>query len=55
MWTLKEIIPLAFASFAVGFSFCNVIYAFFSPNRKRNRRNNKTPSTDKQREDRNNF
>lgn len=46
-----KIFALAWASFAVGFSLCNVIYVFFSPYSKRNNRNDETSKADEQRKD----
>lgn len=50
-----KIFALAFASFAFGFSLCNVIHVFFSPYSKRSDCNSKTASTNKQGKDGNNF
>ena len=50
-----KVFAIAFASFALGFSLCNVIYIFFSPYNKRNDCNSETTGTDKQSEDGNNF
>ena len=43
-----KLFALGFASFAVGFNLCNVIWMFFSPHNKSDDRNNKTPYADKQ-------
>lgn len=41
-----KLFALGFASFAVGFNLCNVIWMFFSPHNKSDDRNNKTPYTE---------
>lgn len=41
-----EILALCFASFAVGFNLCNVIWLFFSPRNKRDNRNDNASNAD---------
>ena len=42
--TVLQIVAFGFSSFAVGFSLCNVIWVFFSPQSKRNRRKDEASS-----------
>lgn len=46
-----RIFAACFASFAVGFNLCNLIYIFLSPYSKRNNRNNKAAGANEKRED----
>ena len=46
-----EVVAIGIGSFSVGFSLCNVIYAFLLGSNKRNESHNETCNTNKQCED----
>lgn len=46
-----KIFAVAFAAFAFGFGLCNAIWVFFSPQSKRNNRDDETSETDYNRQD----
>ena len=50
--TVLQFVAFGFSAFAVGFSLCNVIWVFFSPQSKRNRRKDKTADADDEGQDR---
>ncbi len=50
-----ETFALVWASFATGFSLCNVIHAFLSPYSKRNNRDDEASKADEQGKDGNDF
>ena len=50
--TVLQLVAFGFSAFAVGFSLCNVIWMFFSPQSKRNRRKDKTANPYDKRENR---